>query len=267
LNRLVFITGTSSGIGKATVERFSKEGWKVVATMRRAERAKEFGWPDNVVVKELDVTDHDGVSRVAREVIEEHGIPYAVINNAGCSVMGSVEDTPLEDAKRVFEVNYFGTVSVIRAFLPHMIKKGEGVIVNLSSVVGRNSMPLIAHYCATKFAIEGLSEALWHEVKKFGVRVVVIEPGAIKTQLVNKAKVIPSTISEGSPYGKMAKRVAEIVSDGSPPEEVADTIWKAVNSKSDRLRYAVGKNAGYLLLRRLLPESIYLTLAYGYYSG
>ena len=267
MNKLAFITGTSSGIGKATVERFSREGWKVIATMRRAERAKEFGWPDNVVVKELDVTDHDGVSRVAREVIEEHGVPYAVINNAGCSVMGSVEDTPLEDAKRVFEVNYFGTVSVIRAFLPHMREKGEGVIVNLSSVVGKSSMPLIAHYCATKYAIEGLSEALWHEVKKFGIRVVVIEPGTIKTRLINNAKVIPSTISEGSPYGKMAKRVAELVSGGSPPEEVADVIWKAVNSKAERLRYIVGEKSSYLLLRRLLPESIFLTLAHEYFGG
>lgn len=267
MNKLVLITGTSSGIGKATVERFSKEGWTVVATMRKAGRAKAFGWPDNVIVTELDVMDHGRVKAVADEVARELGIPYVVINNAGFSVLGSVEDTPLEEARRIFEVNYFGLVSVTKAFLPRMLERRAGVIVNVSSVVGRVATPLIGHYSATKYAIEGLSEALWHEVKELGVRVILIEPGTIKTELVNKARVIPSTISEGSPYRKMAKKVAEIVSDGSPPEVVAEAIWRAVNSKSNKLRYPVGKNSSYLLTRRLLPEFLFLRIAHKYYSG
>ncbi len=180
-NKTVLITGSSSGIGKATVLRFQQAGWNVAATMRSPEKEAELGKLEGIALVRLDVTSEDSIAAAIGETIQRFGAIDVVVNNAGYGLVGPFEASTPEQVRRQFETNVFGLMNVVRAVLPHIRERRAGVIVNVASMGGRITFPLYSPYHGTKWAVEGFSEGLQFELEQFGIRVKIIEPGAIKT--------------------------------------------------------------------------------------
>jgi len=263
MSNIVLVTGSSSGIGRATTERFARQGWTVIATMRRAaERAPSFGWPDNVHPVELDVDDPNSLDRAYRLVMGRWGPPDVLVNNAGWPALGPVEELEEERVRGMFETNFFGLLRVVRAFVPAMRERGSGVIVNVSSIGGKLVMPFYAPYQATKHAVEAVTAGLWMELRPYGIRVFSIQPGIIKTDFYGRSMQTSRALEEGdSPYQERFERFLAIQGTGerwgSPPRAVAERIWKAVR-RGRRLNRAAGRGARAMLyLRRILPENLF----------
>ena len=247
--RIVFITGASAGIGRATALRLARDGWTVFAGARRADLLAALAAEapaGSVVPVALDVTDESSVKSAADEVFRQTGGagPTALVNNAGYSISGPLEDVCGADLKRQFEVNVFGLMSVTRAFVPAMRQRGAGRVVNISSIVGRISAPFQGPYAASKHALEALSDALRAELSPFGVRVVVIQPGTIKTEFFGVLrKQMDRCARPGSPYANHFKHLDAIVAamEGSavPAERVASVVHKALTTRWPCARYVV----------------------------
>ena len=252
----ILITGTSTGIGLATALRFARAGYRTWATMRDLAKAgplreaRESEGLDLGLLR-LDVTDAASIEAAMGEALP--GGLDALVNNAGWAGGAPLEIVPEEQHRAMFDANYFGAVRMVQAVLPHMRERGSGVIVNLTSVAGRIAMPNQVPYTASKWALEGASEALAHEVRRFGVRVKIIEPGVIMTSIFENAKG-QTQFDRSSPYVDLMRRNGKFYSAGhranQPPEIVADAILDAVESDSDRLRYVVGADAESLLRGR-----------------
>jgi NAD(P)-dependent dehydrogenase (short-subunit alcohol dehydrogenase family) len=235
----VLITGCSTGFGRAAAVELTKRGHEVVATARRPEAIADL---DVARTLTLDVDDDASVAAA----IGAAGILDALVNNAGFGVTGPVERLPISEGKRIFETNFFGAMRMIQAVLPSMRERGEGTIVNVSSVAGRVAPPLDGLYSATKFALEGLSEALHYEVGHFGIRVCIVEPGVFETGFSgNIARYGVDT----APYDELdrqweAARTTLIGGDDAPgPEAVAIAIADAIESDAPALRWPVGADA------------------------
>ena len=252
----VLITGTSTGIGLATSLRFARAGYRTWATMRDLAKAgplreaRESEGLDLELLR-LDVTDPASIEDAMAAALP--GGLDVLVNNAGWAGGAPLEIVPEEQHRAMFEANYFGTIRVIRAVLPHLRERRSGTIVNITSVAGRFAMPNQVPYTASKWALEGASEALAHEVRRFGVRVKIIEPGVIMTNIFENAK--PQTMFDrSSPYIDLMRRNGKFYSAGhranQPPELVADAVFEAVESDSDRLRYVVGADAESILRGR-----------------
>jgi NAD(P)-dependent dehydrogenase (short-subunit alcohol dehydrogenase family) len=276
-SRAALVTGCSSGIGRATAERLAASGWTVYATARRPETLGGLE-ARGCCTLALDVTD-EGSMRAAVEAVEgEHGAVGVLVNNAGYSQSGAVETVPMEKVRDQFETNVFGLVRLCQLVLPAMRRQRAGKIVNLSSMGGRLVFPGGGFYHATKYAVEAISDALRFEVKAFGVDVILIEPGLIKTAFgstasggvseagersgdeasgrgrgegdyaqfnAHVARATESVYEKGSPMGRL----------GGPPEAVAKVIEKAVSARRPRARYTVTPSAKLLLAQRaLLPD-------------
>ena len=181
MKQTVLITGTSSGIGKATAKFFHNKGWNVVATMRSPEKEEELHSLENVLVLRLDVTDTDSIGKSVNQAIEKFGKIDVVVNNAGYAVAGVFESASKESIDRQFAVNVTGLIDVTQAVLPHFRKNRSGVFVNISSMGGKVTFPLLPLYHATKFAVEGFSESLSYELAPFGVKLKIVEPGGVST--------------------------------------------------------------------------------------
>ncbi|TGD98685.1 oxidoreductase [Methylobacterium nonmethylotrophicum] len=260
MHKVALVTGASSGIGAATVQRLMQDGFTVYAAARRVGRMDGLRRAGARLL-ELDLTD-DASIVAAVAAIEEAGQGLSVlVNNAGYGSYGALEDVPLAEARRQFEVNLFGAARLIQLTLPMMRAARAGTIVNVTSVGGKVHEPFGAWYHATKFALEGLSDCLRMEVAPFGVRVVVIEPGAIKTEwggIAHESLVERSGASDYAPWarrhaGMLAR--ADQASFGSPPEVVAGAIARAVAARRPRTRYAVGGGASVILaVRRVLSD-------------
>lgn len=256
------ITGTSTGIGYATCIRLAKLGFRVYAGMRSIEKATALLDEANresldIRVVELDVSNSDSVTDCFNAILQSTSIDL-LVNNAGISGSAPLENTPENEHKAIFETNYFGTVRCIQAVLPSMRERGSGCIVNISSAAGLFATPTQIPYSASKWAVECLSEALAFELHPFGVRVVCIEPGVVKTSIFqNSAKL--SHFDKQSPYAQSMKRVGRIFSAGlknpSQPEDVADAIIKAIESPDGALRWPVGADAEQFSKRRALSFS------------
>jgi len=237
--RSALITGCSTGIGRATAVELTKRGYDVVATARRPETLDDLDVAQRLA---LDVDDDTSVARV-REAV---GAIDVLVNNAGFGLEGPVESVPLTEVRRLFETNFFGAARMIQAFVPAMRERGSGAVVNVTSVAGVAGPPLGGYYAASKFALEGLSESLHLEVGHFGVRVVVIEPGAIETSF--GANVIDHRPEPG-PYAELAtlwEGAMETLGGGSDapgPEVVAAAIGEALEAEPYRLRWPVGADA------------------------
>ncbi len=251
------VTGASRGIGRAVALELSRRGWKVYGSGRSIDGEEDLGFTPIV----MDVTDPESVKAGVELILGEFGRLDAAVNNAGVSHCGSVEDTPVEVARRVFETNYFGLLNVTRAVLPIMRERGSGTIANVTSAAGKIGVPFQPHYAASKWAVEGLTEALWHEVKQFGVRVIIIEPGDVGTTIWENSKEEPP---EGSAYAEsqrryLAVKAREMGGNADPPENAARQISDALEAGSRRLRYPAAKGAGLILAaRKLLPDSLFL---------
>src|SRR6186713_301692 len=187
MNKTIFITGTSSGLGRSTAKLFQANGWNVIATMRNPEKESELTQLEHTLVTRLDVQDPQSIQSAVAAGLARFGRIDALINNAGYGAYGPLEATPPEKIRRQFDVNVLGLLATTQALLPHFRANRSGIIVNISSIGGRMTFPLGTLYHATKFAVEGLSEALHYELAAFGVRVKVIEPGGIKTDFSGRS--------------------------------------------------------------------------------
>jgi len=262
IQRVVLVTGASSGIGLACATHLAGRGFRVYGTSRRvaSQRGPAAG---NPTVLTTDVTDDDSVERAVRTVLDREGRLDIVVNNAGMGLAGPVENTSIEEARRQFEVNFFGTHRVCRAVLPAMRRQGSGYIVNIGSIGGVIAIPYQAMYSASKFALEGLSEALRMEVRPFGIRVVIIEPGDHKTALTqNRQFTEMSSDAYRQSFEAALARTAHDEQSGPGPEQVARLLYRIVNRRNPRLRYTIGPVAqrAAVWLKRLAPNSI---LEYG----
>ncbi len=270
--RVALVTGASSGIGKATVEALLTAGATVYAAARRVERMRDLEERGAKVVR-LDVTDPASIQEALARVREQDGGVDILVNNAGYGSYGAVEDVPLEEARRQFEVNVFGLAELTRAALPGMREKGYGKVVNISSMGGKIYTPLGAWYHATKHALEGLSDSMRFELRPFGVDVIIVEPGIIRSEWGGIARESALRFSGESAYGDMTRKVTEVMEgaytprSSSPPEVVAQTVLRAVTARRPRTRYATGKMARLLMTTRaLLPDRVVDRLVAGSYG-
>ena len=260
----VLITGCSSGIGRATAIRLARGGWTVYAMARKPDSIADLA-DHGCRLLALDVTDHDSMRAAVGAIEDAEGAVGALVNNAGYGLHGAIETTTLAEARTQFDTNFFGLVALTQMVLPGMRGQRRGRVVNMSSMGGRLTFPGGGFYHASKHALEAFSDALRYEVAPFGIHVVVIEPGLIKTEF-GKAAVdtIDNSGGDGSPYDAFNQEVMKKIHGvyegpmsrlAASPDAVAKTVEKALTAKSPKTRYRVTAGARVLLAtRRLLPD-------------
>ncbi len=262
MEKVVLITGASSGIGKETAKLFQAKSWKVAATMRVPEKAEDLQKIVDVECIRLDVTDIDSIRSAIAATLEKFGRIDAVVNNAGYGLIGAFEAATPEQIEKQFQTNVFGLMNVCREIMPYFREQKRGHIVNVASVGGRITFPLYSLYHATKWAVEGFSESLQYELEQFDIRVKIIEPGPIKTDFYDRSQDL--TTKEGlTAYDYLiAKAMPNMqkAGEGAPDGTVvAQTIYDAVTDGSKQLRYGVNTK-GMLTARRFLPDSFFFAL-------
>jgi len=265
-DKVALVTGSSSGIGFETSLMLARAGFNTYASMRNLEKskniteiAKKEKLPLQVV--QLDVNNDGSVKDAIVNILKADQRIDVLINNAGYGLFGSVEDTSIEEIKAQFETNFFGVVRVTQQVLPLMRRQNSGTIVNVSSVGGRIGLPALSAYHSTKFALEGLSESIAFELEPFGIRVVIIEPGVIRTNILNSSSSAKKALDPKSPYFSLSQKLNDNFKSmmeselSSPPEEVAKVILQAVTSENPQLRYSVGDDAANLIYaRKNMPD-------------
>ena len=261
--KVVLISGASSGIGKEAARTLKKAGAVVYGAARRRERMKDLE-SDGIRVLQLDLTDGDSIVACVKSIIEREGRIDILVNNAGYGSYGAIEDVPISEARRQFEVNLFGLARLTQAVLPSMRAKRFGRIVNISSIAGKIYTPFGAWYHATKFALEGFSDCLRLEVEPFGIDVVVVEPGGIKTEWGTIAAEHLRKTSGNGVYAEAANMAANSMRRTyqgtrlSSPSLIAEVILQAVAARRPKTRYAVGFGAKpMLILRRWLSDRMF----------
>ncbi|MBL0907923.1 oxidoreductase [Pectobacterium carotovorum] len=262
-SKVILVTGASSGIGEAAALRLKASGHTVYAAARRIERMQKLA-EVGIRVLPLDVTDSVSVQTVVDTIIAECGRIDVVVNNAGYGSYGAVEEVSPEEGRAQFDVNVFGAVRLTQLVLPHMRAQRSGTVINITSMGGKIYTPLGAWYHGTKFALEAISDCLRLEVEPFGIDVVVIEPGGIKTEWADIAATKLLDVSGHGAYAKQAEAMADsMVGESSrkrqsSPQVIADTIAQAVNARRPKTRYAVGFGAKPMIcLRRLLSDRLF----------
>jgi NAD(P)-dependent dehydrogenase (short-subunit alcohol dehydrogenase family) len=260
LAKIILITGASSGIGEETVKRLMTAGYTVYAGARRLDRMKLLA-DAGAHLLALDLTDNASMAAAVNTVMQETGRIDVLINNAGYGSYGALEDVPLEEARRQFEVNIFGLARLTQLVLPAMRVQRSGRIINVSSIGGKFGEPFGAWYHATKFALEGLSDSLRMELYPFGIDVVVIQPGATHSEWSQIAHESLLKYSSDGPYGKGATAHANMMEEGhkgsvpAKPSVVANTIVQAVQASKPKTRYVTGGLARTMLfMRRVLSD-------------
>jgi NAD(P)-dependent dehydrogenase (short-subunit alcohol dehydrogenase family) len=252
MSNTVLVTGSSTGIGRACVEKFQAEGWNVAATMRTPGKETSLQKLDRVAVLPLDVTNDASVRAAVKATLDKFGAIDAVINNAGYGAVGPVEFCTDAQIERQYSTNVAGPLRVMRAVLPHMRARRAGVIVNITSIGGRVGFPLNSLYCGTKFALEGITEAMQYEVAAFGVRVKLVEPGGVSTEFVNNLDMMVSADTDA--YNAFIQKVTAGFAKGrenySTPAKIAGVIFDATLDPSRRLRYPAGDDAVALMAAR-----------------
>jgi NAD(P)-dependent dehydrogenase (short-subunit alcohol dehydrogenase family) len=254
-SKIALVTGASSGIGQATAQRLAMAGYKVYGTSRRGAQAGQRSFE----MLPLDVTSDESVEAAVREVIRLEGRIDLLVNNAGFGVApAGAEESSIEQARSIFDTNFFGIVRMTRAVVPHMRHQGGGRIINISSVLGFLPAPYMALYAATKHAVEGYSESLDHELRTRGIRVSVIEPAYTKTGFDANSLEPDTKLDEYREVrAALEKRFKELVEGGDEPGVVADTVLKVASAARPKLRYTAGGVAGRLrLLRRFAPAGL-----------
>jgi len=269
--KTVLITGTSSGIGKAAAQYFGEKGWNVAATMRTPEKDTEVKNFKNTKVYRLDVTDNQSIESAIAAVHKDFGKIDAVVNNAGFGVDGVFEAMTDEVIEKQFDTNVFGLMRVTRAFISYFrTNKIQGHIIQVASMGGRLAFPLYSIYHGTKWAVEGFSESLQYEVAQFGIKVKLIEPGAIKTEFYGTSRhfVKPTNTSDYNAFVDKCEKVSmETGAKGEDAGVVAVAIFKAANDNSNKMRFPVGSPAPMLLrLRKLLADTIWFGIVRSSYK-
>jgi len=250
--RTVMVTGASRGIGLATARTFFERGWNVVATMRSPDPSI-LPSSERMLVTRLDLLDRESIRTSVASAVERFGGVDVLVNNAAFASFGPLEAIGIGAFEEQIDVNVLGTMDVTRELLPLMRAKG-GTIINISSLLGRVGAPLMSPYVASKFAIEGFTEALEMELRPLGIRVRLIEPGPVATRMVMDA--VEGGVGGGGPYVERV-RGAMLSRKGMPPEKVAAIVRRAAIARGHRIRYPVGLTSrGVQVLRKALPHSI-----------
>ena len=261
---VVLLTGASSGIGYDVAPLLVRYGYTVYGAARRVEKIEELA-SEGVKALNMDVTDKASMEAAVQQIIDAEGRIDVLINNAGYGSYGAIEDVPIDEARRQFEVNLFGLARLTQLVLPHMRARGRGRILNISSMAGRITMPLGAWYHATKYALEAFSDALRMEVEEFGIDVVIIEPGGIKTPWGLIAADHLEESSRKGVYAEQAQRVAANMrklyspsSNLSEPKVISRTILRALEARRPKTRYLVGFGAKpSVFLHTVLPDRLF----------
>ncbi len=264
--KVVIVTGASSGIGKTVAEFLQNKGYKVYGLSRNIEPSEKL--PNTI---KTDITSSESVKKAVEEILAKEGEIYALLNIAGFGIAGSVEDTSIAEAKSQLETNFFGTVRMVKEILPIMRKQKKGYIINLSSIGGIVGLPFQAFYSASKFAIEGYTEALRLEVKPFGIKVSLIEPGDFKTNFTKNRKKTESSLIDKAYTERFLKCLSVMEKDeqnGSDPIEIAKLADKILNTENPKLRYLAGPTAEklFVILKRFLPENLVQFIFEKYYK-
>lgn len=240
MSKVVFITGGTSGIGEAIATVFSRRNYMVYSGGRNVHNRKNC---KNLKYIPVDVTNDNSVDKAINLIVSENDGIDILINCAGVGVAAAIEEIPIEKIKQAFDVNLFGSIRTIKAVTPHMRKQGNGLIINISSIAGQVGLPFQGVYSSTKFALEGITEALRIELKPFGINTCLVEPGDYKTK-VNQNR-ITTYPNQDSPYSKRLTSFFKIINNniekGRNPEKLANLIFRIANSKNPRLRYRSGK--------------------------
>src|SRR5881398_3130949 len=254
-NKITLVTGVSSGIGREIAQLLAERGARVFGTVRNPKSA---GSIRGVELVSMDVTEDASVNAAVQSIVQKAGPIQFLVNNAGYSLMGALEETSVDEARQQFETNLFGVLRVTNAILPKMRQQGFGRIVNISSVLGFLPAPYMGVYAASKHAVEGYTETLDHEIRRFGVRALLVEPAYTKTKIKGNSKFAKVALEV---YADERKRLTDAVQQniehGDDPRIVAEAVFRAVTAKSPRLRYPVGKGVVLSRMRRYVPAGMF----------
>ena len=268
----ILITGVSSGIGRALAQRFARDGWRVVGTLRDPDAEDRSAWQGDVCFEQLDLGSEGAGAQLAARVLERYGCPDVLVNNAGMVQFGPIETVTPAELEQLYRVNVFEQVGLAYGLVPAMRARKEGVIVNVTSLGGRLIFPFFAAYNSTKHALEGISEGMWHELKPFGIRVKAIEPGFVETAVWGK--ILPDDPAEFEGPADYAEamlsmlRFEQGIANRTTPADAADEIRAAILDPSDRLRYPVAAYARPMLLaQRLLGSQRLMRFFHGRWTG
>lgn len=259
--KTIFITGASTGLGKASAILFQAKGWKVIATMRKPEDETELNLLENVILLPLDVTNIDQVRKTVQKAINLGDIDI-VFNNAGYGLIGPVEANSEQQIRAQFETNFFGTVWVIKEFIPYFKNKKGGLFINTTSLCGLTSNPQSAIYNASKWAMQGLAESMSYDLAQFGIGIKNVAPGGIKTEFTKGMQV-----TEDRAYDATMAKMMEGFQDGTlmeftEPDQIAEVVYRAATDGEDQLTYPAGNDAIRLYAKRLAqgPEAYRIDL-------
>jgi NAD(P)-dependent dehydrogenase (short-subunit alcohol dehydrogenase family) len=249
--RVAVVTGSSSGIGFEIALILARNGFQTYATMRniaKSENIKSIATKENlpIHIEQLDVIDNKSVTNAIQAIVSKANSVDVLVNNAGYALTGAFEDLAIEEIKAQYETNLFGLIRTTQAVLPIMRKQKSGTIINISSGVGRFGYPTGSAYVSTKFAVEGLSESIAYELEPFGIKVILVEPGVIKTNIANGMVIAKKSQNPNSPYSqimqKMSTSFEHMLENASSPDVVATVVLKAVTTENPSLRYLAGKD-------------------------
>jgi NAD(P)-dependent dehydrogenase (short-subunit alcohol dehydrogenase family) len=250
--RVAVVTGSSSGIGFEIALMLARNGFQTYATMRnlaKSENIKSIATKENlpIHIEQLDVTDNKSVKNAIQAIVSKANSIDVLVNNAGYALTGAFEDLAIEEIKAQYETNLFGLIRTTQAVLPIMRRQKSGIIVNISSGAGRFGYPAGSAYVSTKFAVEGLSESMAYELEPFGIKIIIVEPGVIKTNISNGMVIAKKSQNPNSPYSqimqKMSTSFEHMLENASSPDVVAKVVLKAVAAENPSLRYLAGKDA------------------------
>jgi len=242
--RTIFITGSSSGLGRATAKLFASKAWKVIATMRNPDKETELDKLAGVVLLPLDVTDSKQIKETVDKAVATGGIDV-VFNNAGYGMAGPLEGLTDEQMVRMVDTNMMGAIRTTKAFLPYFREKGSGLFINTTSIGGLITVPFNSLYHATKWALEGWSESIAFEMKQFGIGLKIVEPGGMKTDFFTRS----FDTGRHQAYDKLVEKVMSVITDParmetySSPAQIAEVVYEAATDGKDQLRYVAGEDA------------------------
>jgi NAD(P)-dependent dehydrogenase (short-subunit alcohol dehydrogenase family) len=254
-DKVTLVTGVSSGIGREIAQLLAERGARVFGTVRSPRSDSSI---HGVELVSMEVTDDASVNGAVQSIVQKTGPIQILVNNAGYSLMGALEETSVEEARQQFETNFFGLLRVTNAVLPGMREQGFGRIVNISSVLGFLPAPYMGVYAASKHAVEGYTETLDHEIRRFGVRALLVQPAYTKTNIRGNSTFAKVALEV---YADERKRSTDAVQQSieheDEPRMVAEAVWSALTAKSPRLRYPVGKGVALSRLRRFIPAGMF----------
>ena len=266
--KVAIVTGSSTGIGYETSLILARNGFLTYATMRNLNKSEDMKLTvakENlpIQIKQLDVTEDLSVKNAIQEISSETGRIYVLVNNAGYGLHGDFEDLAMDEVKAQYETNVYGLMRTTQAVLPIMRKQKSGTIVNISSGAGRFGFPGGSAYVSTKFAVEGLSESMSYELEQFGIKVVIVEPGVIRTNFMDGLVIAKKSQDPNSPYSQIMQKIAtgfeEMMKNASSPDLVAKVVLNAIRDKNPSLRYLAGNDVEAWLggNRKIADEELY----------